>query len=185
MSGGEVDFWTPSDLFEGLSRRYGPFDIDVAASKHNAKCVNFYTKEIDALNPGIEWKGRVWCNPPYNNIGPWVAKSIQQVRERNAERVVMLLPAGTCTKWFQLAYEHAARIEFVHGRLNFKGPHALDDGKAAAPNPSIVVVFDCNYQFKKHLVNPLLPPAQGPDFQVINRKGTILWGRQSSLNEWL
>ena len=175
MSGGETDFWTPNDFFDGISSRFGPFDIDVAASYENRKCVKYYCKQINALQDGLAWEGRVWCNPPYNNIGPWVAKAIEQVRERNAERVVMLLPAGTCSKWFQLAYENAARIEFVHGRLNFQGPHALDEGKAAAPNPSIVIVFDINYW----------DPSRGPEFEMINRKGAVEWGRQSLLGEWV
>jgi phage N-6-adenine-methyltransferase len=175
MSGGETDFWTPNDFFDGVEARFGPFDVDVAASFENRKCERFYDKRIDALQDGLAWEGRVWCNPPYNNIVPWVAKAIEQVRERNAERVVMLLPAGTSSKWFQLAYENAARIEFVHGRLNFGGPHALNDGKSAAPNPSILVVFDIHYW----------DPEQGPQFAMINRKGVIEWGRQSLLGEWL
>ena len=168
MSGGETDFWTPNDFFNGISSRFGPFDIDVAASHENRKCVKYYCKQVNALQDGLAWEGRVWCNPPYNNIGPWIAKAIEQVRERNAERVVMLLPAGTCSKWFQLAYENAARIEFVHGRLNFQGPNALDEGKAAAPNPSIVIIFDINYW----------EPSEGPQFEMINRKGSVEWGRQ-------
>ena len=175
MSGGEIDFWTPPEFFDGINSRFGPFDIDVAASFENRKCLKYFDKEINALQDGLAWEGRVWCNPPYNNIGPWVAKAIQQVRERNAERVVMLLPAGTCTKWFQLAYENAARIEFVHGRLNFKGPHALDDGKAAAPTPSMIIVFDLHYW----------EPSEGPQFEMINKLGAVEWGRQSLLGEWV
>tara|TARA_Y100000593_G_scaffold79797_1_gene148686 strand:+ start:3462 stop:3989 length:528 start_codon:yes stop_codon:yes gene_type:complete len=175
MSGGETDFWTPNEFFDGVEARYGPFDIDVAASFENRKCERYICKAHDALQDGLPWSGKVWCNPPYDKIGPWVAKAIEQVRERNAERVVMLLPNGTSTKWFQLAYENAARIEFVHGRLNFGGPHALDDVKAASPTCSLLVVFDLEYW----------DPSEGPKFDMISRKGVVEWGRQSLLGEWI
>ena len=59
MSGGETDYWTPNDFFDGVEARYGPFDIDVAAAFENRKCGKFYDQTIDALQDGLAGGSRV------------------------------------------------------------------------------------------------------------------------------
>lgn len=169
MSGGEVDFWTPNQFFLGVNQRYGPFTLDVAASAMNAKCGNYFSKDDNGLIK--DWYGKVWCNPPYNNIGPWVSKAIREIKKFHVGQVCMLLPEGCSTKWFQLVYENADTIEFVHGRLNFGGPHALNDGKAASPNGSILVVFTAAADGK-------------PRVNLIDRSGQPLKGTQYTLEDF-
>jgi phage N-6-adenine-methyltransferase len=113
---------TPPEFFEPLNERFN-FTIDVAASKENAKLERFYTAEEDGLTRS--WLGEhVWCNPPYSEIEPWVAKAWQS----NAELVVMLLPANrTEQKWWQRWIEPGRRVgtlavEFLPGRLRFIPP---------------------------------------------------------------
>ena len=102
------------------------FTIDVAAGVHNAKCARFFSVEDDGLTQS--WVGeRVYCNPPYSNIRPWVEKAW---RERLAELVVMLLPANrTEQKWWQAGVEpfrdrpgSVLRTRFLPGRLRFLKP---------------------------------------------------------------
>lgn len=63
---------TPED-FAPLHERFD-FTIDVAASAANTKLPRFYTAEDDGL--AQDWSGeRVWCNPPYSSIEPWVEKA--------------------------------------------------------------------------------------------------------------
>jgi phage N-6-adenine-methyltransferase len=166
----EVDFWTPRDLFHNLELRYGPFDMDVAASAENALCLEYIDKEQNALCDSVEWGVRSWCNPPYDDIGPWVSKAIRHTRGKK-NRVVMLLPARTCTKWFQLAWEYATQIEFISGRVNFGGPHIIE-GASGAPFPSLVVVFE-----NKRTISPRT--------HLICRLGAPLnSGRQSFLEDF-
>ena len=56
------DWETPQDLFDKLNAEFN-FDIDVCASKENAKCERYYSEEDDALSK--EWKGYCFMNPPY------------------------------------------------------------------------------------------------------------------------
>lgn len=64
------DRGTTPELFDPLHERFR-FTLDVAAAPHNAKCDRYYTREDDGLSQS--WTGeRVWCNPPYSNIGEWV-----------------------------------------------------------------------------------------------------------------
>lgn len=112
----------PMDDFAMLNDRFR-FTVDVAASSDNAKCRKFWTKSDDGLTQS--WVGeRVYCNPPYSHIRPWVAKAWA---ERLADLIVLLLPANrTEQSWWQKGIEpfrdrpgSVLTTEFLHGRLRF------------------------------------------------------------------
>lgn len=115
------DRGTDPALFKELDQRFS-FTVDVAAAAHNAKLSRYYDITQDGISKS--WAGeRVWCNPPYSNIRPWVEKAIA---ERQAELVVMLLPANrTEQSWWQELIEPnrdnggRLRVEFMRGRLRF------------------------------------------------------------------
>ena len=78
------DHYTPKWIFDLLGLT---FDIDVAAPPNGVPwipCKKFYTQRDDGLSQ--EWKGTVWCNPPYSNVLPWVER-MQLHRDG-----IMLLP---------------------------------------------------------------------------------------------
>lgn len=114
---------TPPEVFGPLHERFG-FTIDVAASPANAKLPRYYTIEDDGL--AQSWTGeRVWCNPPYSHIEPWVIKAHLEL----AAPIVMLLPANRTEQgWWQRHVEpyrdkgRGFRVEFLKGRLRFIGP---------------------------------------------------------------
>lgn len=136
MSSVSEEYETPLDFYNKLSQRYGPFDLDPAATAANAKAPKFYTKVDDGL--AQSWFGSVYVNPPYGrDISRWIQKAITEVYSvGSCDRVVMLLPARTDTKWFhELVWDNADKILFVKGRLNFVG------ASSSAPFPSIVAVF--------------------------------------------
>ncbi len=126
------EWYTPDAVFQGLASKYGPFDLDPAASALNTKAPRFFSVEQDGL--AQDWKGVVWCNPPYKNLIRWVKKAWNEVDCGNAKRVVMLLPSHTSTEWFHFALEHGS-IEFLKGRISFGG------SKGSPFWGSIVVVF--------------------------------------------
>lgn len=113
---------TTPEVFGPLHERFG-FTVDVAASPENAKLPRFFTAEDDGL--AQDWSGeRVWCNPPYSAIAPWVEKG----HAGGADLVVMLLPANrTEQRWWQeLVEPHrragALEVEFLAGRMRFIPP---------------------------------------------------------------
>lgn len=122
---------TSPEVFDPLNERFR-FTIDVAASAENAKCERYYSIKNDGLEQC--WYGeRVWCNPPYSNIRPWVEKAWAEWPY--AELIVMLLPQNrTEQAWWQelveprrdqLGYEDL-RTEFLPGRLRFIAPGATE-----------------------------------------------------------
>lgn len=133
FSSDRMDWATPDDFFTRLNQIYS-FDLDVAASEGNARCAQFFDQNSDGL--AQSWAGhRVWCNPPYGReIGQWVQKATQEAKE--ARFIVMLVPSRTDTKWWHEALK-SARVEFIKGRLKFKG------AKASAPFPSALLFWNC------------------------------------------
>lgn len=135
------DWETPQKLFDELNKEFR-FTLDVAACTENAKCINYYTKEIDGLSQ--KWEGVIWCNPPYGRkIGEWVKKAYLSVSTKCT--VVMLLPARTDTKWFHdyIYKNKQAEIRFIRGRLKF------GQAKNAAPFPSMIVILKDTSYYKQ------------------------------------
>jgi phage N-6-adenine-methyltransferase len=93
--------------------------LDVAASDTNHVCPLYITEEEDGLT--APWAHRFWCNPPYDNILPWVEKALTSGRTG-----VMLLPARTDSAWFRLLVEaHGVDIYFSRGRIRFVPPEGV------------------------------------------------------------
>lgn len=111
---------TPPELFATLDRRFG-FTIDAAALPSNAKVKRFWTPDDDGL--AKDWTGeRVWCNPPFSALEPWVRKASGS----GADLVVMLMPANrTELGWWQELIEpyrdrgQGLSVEFLAGRIRF------------------------------------------------------------------
>lgn len=126
-----TDLWaTPQDFFDSYDKKYN-FSLDVCASKENAKCSRYFTKEDDGLTQ--IWQGSVWMNPPYGReIIKWMRKAYESSLE--GATVVCLVPSRTDTKWWH-EYAMKGEIEFIKGRLKF------GNSLNSAPFPSAVVVF--------------------------------------------
>jgi phage N-6-adenine-methyltransferase len=124
---------TPPELFTELNSRFR-FTLDAAATHSNAKCAKYNTEHGGAphLPFGIyhSWEGeRVYCNPPFSDIAPWVIKAW----ESNSELVYMLVPATRTEQgWWQDLVEPfrdgrvppfgswlRLRTEFLRGRTRF------------------------------------------------------------------
>jgi phage N-6-adenine-methyltransferase len=127
---------TPDVLWQGLHAEFN-FDLDVAANAANAKTLQFISRTMDGLKH--PWDGRrVWCNPPYKNIAPWVELGVTEAASKGTT-CVFLLPARTEQHWFRKALHHSTEIAFFDGRIQFTPPH----GVPASSNRegSLLVVF--------------------------------------------
>ena len=110
------DLWsTPSELVTWMESEYGDYDIDAAASKENAVCEKFYSKETNCLKRWWGSNKHIWLNPPYSNITPFVKKAIEQMEHNN--QIDILLPCDTSTGWFYEAQQKAAEIIWITGEV--------------------------------------------------------------------
>lgn len=154
------EWQTPPELYKTLDSAYH-FTLDVACTMQNCLAPHgLYVEEHDALKD--DWKQicddlgkpRVcFMNPPYgrNVIDKWVKKAYTE--SLDGVTVVCLIPARTCTSWFQ-DYCSKGQIHFVRGRLKFYDPNMPEEKKKynkkgelkldPAPFPSAIVEFNRN-----------------------------------------
>ena len=133
MFASESDNWeTPQEFYDAVNEVFS-FDLDVCATRTNAKCERYFTKVEDGLSQ--TWNGICWMNPPYGReISRWVQKAYESALKPGTV-VVCLLATRTDTKWWHdYVITHAQSVEFIKGRLRFSG-------KGPAPFPSALVVF--------------------------------------------
>lgn len=120
------NYATPRKFYDKLNKEF-KFDLDPCPLK----------ADFDGLL--IDWKGVIFCNPPYSNITPFIRKGLIELEKKNAKKIVYLLPARTDTQyWHDMIMLRCSEIRFVRGRLNF------NESKSPAPFPVVIVVFKGN-----------------------------------------
>ncbi|MCB1504501.1 MAG: hypothetical protein KDJ47_05950 [Hyphomicrobiaceae bacterium] len=129
------DEWlTPPEILGAL----GQFDLDPCApvSRPWDTAERHYTMLDDGLKQ--DWRGRVWCNPPYGrDTERWLS------RLADHGNGIALIFARTETKmFFSQVWPKAHGVLFVEGRLHF---HHVDGTRAAANSgaPSVLVAYGC------------------------------------------
>lgn len=151
---------TPQDLFDDLNSKYGPFTLDVCASKENAKCSSFYGLDVGLDGLTADWSinaipgPKCWMNPPYSDPYPWLKKASEEAKKGCT--VVCLLKADHSTSWHKDFIEKDADpkqpypgVEVIRlpKRVKFVPPPGLIDKKTSKPPkasakwPNIVVIF--------------------------------------------
>lgn len=108
------DWRTPQSLFDLWHAIYH-FDLDGAATPENA-----LLPEFSSIEHPVPWTGRrVFCNPPWSNIRPFVELAA------TAECAALLVPARTNAKWFHRALDLGAKPAYFLGRPKFGGNRAV------------------------------------------------------------
>jgi site-specific DNA-methyltransferase (adenine-specific) len=130
------DWNTPRPLFDKLNKEFN-FEWDLAATKENALCNKFYSKENDGLKQ--KWSGNCWCNPPYGDrnskMVDWIKKSYNDTQSNLNLTVVMLIPNRSNTNWFVNYIAKSHEVRFITGRPRFGNTiHGL-------PQPLLIVIF--------------------------------------------
>lgn len=150
--GASDEFWTPKPLFDALNAEFR-FTVDAASSHENAKLPRHWTPAENGLDQS--WRHeRVWCNPPYSEIYPWVKKAWRAVtagRSDVAELVVMLLPAWTDRAWWSEFIEDnregrghlllRCETRFLRGRVRFGFPGDPEGRSGESPTFGSVIVI--------------------------------------------
>lgn len=102
---GSDERYTPPWLLERVTAFLGEGWFDPCPRSYgNAPAVN---------GLAVPWVGRVFCNPPYSRMGPWVAKFCGETFTEG----LLLTLAYTDTRWFQPLFDYT--ILFPQGRICF------------------------------------------------------------------
>jgi len=139
--GTDKDNWgTPWWLFNLLNKEFR-FNGDVAATKENTKCPEFYNKEIDALTQ--DWFSRSFLNPPHSSKLVLQFMTKARIEAYMGAVVVCLVPVSSDTRWWHKNVMEAQEIRFIEGRVDYVGYDL--EGKPIQQSPtfaSCVVIFD-------------------------------------------
>lgn len=132
---------TPPKLWHELNMKYGPFKLDAATNSLNPlRTPKYYTEQTNGLER--KWYNPTYVNPPYGReIYDWVKKANTEAMLGN--RVVMLIPARTDTRWFHDFIYNRPLVEtiFLKGRLAMWNYHTGKAHPHKAPFPSMIVIF--------------------------------------------
>lgn len=116
----KTDEWlTPPEIIRAL----GEFDLDPCApiTRPWATAREHYTLEHDGLTQ--EWRGRVWCNPPFGREAvKWLRRMVEHGNG------IALVPARTETAMFyECVWGVADAVLFIKSRPHF---HRVDGTRA-------------------------------------------------------
>lgn len=126
---------TPQWFFDLLNSRFH-FDLDVAASKENAKCDVYLTKSDDGLS--CSWAGhRCFMNPPWGRgeLKKWCGKA--WVESLKGTLVVGIVPHDTSTSWWSLC-ERRSFLWLPRKRIHFPAP---GEERGSPTFPVVVVIW--------------------------------------------
>ena len=103
--------YTPQWVFDALGTT---FDLDVA-SGHSQYIVTpaarKYTVEDDGL--ALPWEGKVWMNPPFSKITPWINKFLEHGNG------VCLVPLSSNGKWVNELWDSKASVAYLPANMAF------------------------------------------------------------------
>lgn len=124
------------------------FDLDVAACRESFLGTTYMTGQEGGVSGLVErWHGHVWCNPPWSDLKPWVAKAWAEFEAGNVLSISMLLPVRTEQPFWQELIEPFRDIDgrlsthFLAKRQRFGSPEDPQGLKAGSPPFSCVLVF--------------------------------------------
>jgi len=122
VSTGEVEWYTPTDVLDGVRSVMGSIDCDPASSEMAQKTVQaetYYTAEENGLEQ--PWTGNVFLNPPFASpqVQEFVARSVKAIEDKECNQITILTNNATDTDWFQSLCKACEVVCFTDGRVRF------------------------------------------------------------------
>lgn len=154
IKNGKDEWLTPPKIINAL----GEFDLDPYSPVNRPwdTAKNHYTINDNGLSK--EWKGTVYCNPPYGReTGKWLKKCSTH------NNSIVLIFARTETKmFFNYIWNKADAVLFIKGRIRFYDVTGKQGGSAGAP--SVLIAYG------NEMVNRLVTCKIEGKFVMINNQ---------------
>jgi len=114
---------TPDWVWRCLFKTYGkdldkplidicPIDPKFDALKSSWKDMLTYKGVKDAM---------IYCNPPYEDIEPWIHKAVSEYKKHGLETVFLVPSATQSIRFHDVCKNHASTILFIKGYVPFIG----------------------------------------------------------------
>lgn len=114
----EDEYETPSKYYNELIYHYNVRPkLDVAATRENRKCLEFFDKKADGLR--YRWLVDVWCNPPHTRTEDFVRKALREWQDHNID-IMMIIPTNTMSaRFWHECIEGYTEYHPIEGRIKF------------------------------------------------------------------
>ena len=148
------EWYTPRQFVDAARQVFGGrIDLDPASCAEAQRTVQanvYFDEERNGL--GMQWRGRVWLNPPYGrkHVKVWVQKLVDEYQAGNIDQAILLVKNGTETQWFKELWKGS--LCFVNSRIRFEGPNRKDGQPHQSPAfGSVFCYFGRNHgRFAEH-----------------------------------
>jgi hypothetical protein len=107
------ELFTPKWIFDALGVQ---FDLDVASSASpfvEVPTKRFLTIADDSLKQ--DWIGKVWMNPPFSKVTPWIEKWLDHANG------FCLVPLSSNGRWITTLWESDAALTYLPTNMAFIG----------------------------------------------------------------
>jgi hypothetical protein len=105
--------YTPKWIFDALNLT---FDLDVASANHpliTVPALNKYTIDDNALIK--PWYGRVWMNPPFSKVTPWIERFLEH------NNGIGLVPLSSNGRWVNKLWDSDVAFCYLPANQRFVG----------------------------------------------------------------
>ena len=128
-------YGTPWPFMGWINEHWQQRDLDVCAIEENRKCPYYIGPpgyapageaegwigsnglEVPWIVPGSASNAKVWCNPGFDDVGPWLRKAALEAHVNNAHCLV-ITHVGMA-EWFESAYDDCFRLYRVYPRIDY------------------------------------------------------------------
>ena len=133
------DWLTPEGILHLVRGAFaGQIELDPCGNRKSlvrAKRQYLLSCKEDGLM--LPWRGKVFVNPPFADVGTWLYKASIEA-ERIGGEIIFLMPSRTDTKAWQEVVPTAQAVCFWKGRIRFVG------APASAPCPTALIYWGRN-----------------------------------------
>lgn len=114
------EWYTPEHVLDKVREVLGEIELDPAScalANERVKATEYYTSGLDK-----EWKGKVFCNPPYSAklLKQFTTKFDREAVNGNMSEGIILTNSGTDTLWNQSLADYLQ--VYTVGRISFLQP---------------------------------------------------------------
>lgn len=129
-----TDEWlTPPEILTAL----GPFDLDPCSPVDrpwDTAAAHFDVEDDGLATP---WHGRVWLNPPYSEVDPWMEKMAA-----HGQGTALLFARTETRCWEAHIWPHVSAVLFLFGRLTFyRGDGTASKAGHNSGGPSVLLAY--------------------------------------------
>lgn len=141
-SNASPEWYTPAWLIALVHAVLGTIDLDPASCAYantTVQATRYYAQHDDGLmHP---WTGRVWCNPPFNDMRRWSGRARTAWADREYTALVMLCNSAPGYIWYEQLVDAACAAVQLRTRVQFTPETPVTSHRSGAAKKGQTIVY--------------------------------------------